>query len=212
MQSAHRTKAFTLIELLIVVAIIGILAAIAVPNFLNAQVRAKLAKVKSDLRSIAQAQDMYFLDTNTYPPESEDNIFTGRRSPSEAGLFFLTHPVAYMSSIPHDPFQDTAQARFEGTAAAYETGVASVWNDNKMRHIAFCIFSRGPDRIENGLYSAAPFAGPQRNNGRGNTYAVSNGLNSRGDIYWFGGDSKVVNSLGIDGRIYHGSFPPNFGG
>lgn len=47
--------AFTLIELLIVVAIIAILALIAVPNFLEAQIRSKVSRAKSDLRSIATA-------------------------------------------------------------------------------------------------------------------------------------------------------------
>jgi prepilin-type N-terminal cleavage/methylation domain-containing protein len=48
-------KAYTLIELLIVVAIIAILAAIAVPNFLEAQVRSKVARVKADMRTLATA-------------------------------------------------------------------------------------------------------------------------------------------------------------
>lgn len=202
-----RSLGFTLIELLIVVAIIGILAAIAVPNFLNAQIRAKVARVKSDIRSLAQAHEMYNLDNNTYPPESEDDIFAGRRARSEAGLLFLTHPVSYISSLPHDPFQDSAAIRFDGNEAAYETGVAI----RSKKNVAYNIFSRGPDMQENGLYSAQPFYGIQRNNGYGNTYHPTNGLISNGDIYWYGGDSSVVVFLKIDGKVYNGNYPPNFG-
>ncbi len=65
-------KGFTLIELLIVVAIIAILAAIAVPNFLEAQVRSKVSRVKSDQRSLATAIEAYFVDNNLYPAAARD--------------------------------------------------------------------------------------------------------------------------------------------
>ena len=57
----------TLIELLIVVAIIAILAAIAVPNFLEAMVRSKISRVKSDMRTIGLTIEAYIVDNNSYP-------------------------------------------------------------------------------------------------------------------------------------------------
>ena len=92
---------FTLIELLIVVAIIGILAAIAVPNFLNAQIRAKVARVISDMRSIAAAEEQYNIDNGQY-------TFDGSCGGDVGGEFHsyipLTTPVPYLSSIPEDHF------------------------------------------------------------------------------------------------------------
>lgn len=110
---ASRNPAFTLIELLIVVAIIAILAAIAVPNFLEAQTRAKVSRSVSDMRSLATAIESYYVDNNEYPP---GNIEVNNPSngtlvpeyalilPRVARLIPLTTPLSYISSIPLDPF------------------------------------------------------------------------------------------------------------
>src|SRR5512136_1798332 len=62
-----RQKGFTLIELLIVVAIIGIIAAIAIPNLLNAINRGRQKRTMSDMRSIGTALEAYSVDFNYYP-------------------------------------------------------------------------------------------------------------------------------------------------
>jgi type II secretion system protein G len=61
------TKGFTLIELLIVVAIIGIIAAIAIPNLMNAIDKSKQKRTMADLRTISTAVEAYATDTASYP-------------------------------------------------------------------------------------------------------------------------------------------------
>ena len=153
-------KGFTLIELLIVVAIIAILAAIAVPNFLEAQTRAKVSRVKNDLRSVATALESYFVDFNMYVPSatctdgdtvSEDSMptvnaslskdpaierltfATYREGVDDQLCFSLTTPISFMSSVPSDPFADT-----KGSAFSY-------WNAKDMGWI---MWSYGPNGDE----------------------------------------------------------------
>jgi type II secretion system protein G len=105
-------SAFTLIELLIVVAIIAILAAIAVPNFLEAQTRAKVGRVYADFRSLATALEAYRVDQSNYPPSHSPMENGEFIEPPERRLRPLTTPMAYMTKVPGpSPFQaptDTA--------------------------------------------------------------------------------------------------------
>lgn len=115
-----KQRGFTLIELLIVVAIIAILAAIAVPNFLEAQVRSKVSRAKSDIRSMATALEAYAVDNNHYPMDVTNpanpfaNCFTATSPPAPCGYFWyishiITTPVAYFTSNSLiDPFRSNA--------------------------------------------------------------------------------------------------------
>ena len=184
-------KAFTLIELLIVVAIIGILAAIAVPNFINAQVRANVARVKGDFKAISSAMEMYKLDNNTYPGDHDlDTAVFGKQT----GLFKLTAPMAYLSQVPADPFilklkkgqsfkgRDAVNGYSPDYFPAYEVG-SGADNQEPFRKQAYSILSYGPDNVVD-LFSHDDFPFGIKFH----PYSPSNGTTSRGDIEFRDGD------------------------
>jgi len=113
-----RDLSFTLIELLMVVAIISILSAIALPNFLEAQTRAKVARAKNDLRAIATALEAYHADNCAYPQAA--------LIPPPRRLRPLTMPIAYITTLPEDPFNLRRRWRFY-RYGAMPLDVASRW-------------------------------------------------------------------------------------
>jgi prepilin-type N-terminal cleavage/methylation domain-containing protein len=88
-----RHQGFTLIELMIVIAIIGVLAAIAVPNFRAARERANTRACYANQKTIAGAVEMYNLDKNT------------RRSDIGASFCATLVSGGYLQSVPNDPGQ-----------------------------------------------------------------------------------------------------------
>lgn len=129
-----RSVAFTLIELLITVSIITILAAIAVPNFLEAQTRAKVTRVKSDQRTLVTALESYATDYNAYP---QSNFV-----PRFQRFLPLTTPVSYLSTIPNDPFNppDAGSSGFRQTGD-YRYGAMPLTTASR-----FALASDGPDQ------------------------------------------------------------------
>ncbi|MDX9754642.1 MAG: prepilin-type N-terminal cleavage/methylation domain-containing protein [bacterium] len=172
-----RDAGFTLIELLIVVAIIGILAAIAVPNFMNAQIRAKIARVQADIKAQGTALEQYRLDNNNYPPS---NVAAPR-------LWRLTTPIAYMSNCPPDVFGDPLMA-YMGYYHYVERKSEEAWFRADWHSAQGDLHTTANIGLEipGGLYWHIRSVGPDKELDYGFPYAASNGLVSNGDIDIFG--------------------------
>lgn len=197
-----RSHAFTLIELLIVVAIIGILAAIAVPNFLNAKTRANVARVKADLRNVSTALESYFVDRQNYPNGRDGNDLL-------VGCPELSTPVAYLASVNlKDPFNNApdwtdhvtvyhyynTEAYLDNRSVTWGGRAGLNYNNGAAVAVAnaYLLFSEGPDQkwqfCEWFFVRNEPIVAKEPANQYGAfVWDASNGLASLGDIGWHGG-------------------------
>jgi prepilin-type N-terminal cleavage/methylation domain-containing protein len=196
MRRSKVRKAFTLIELLIVEAIIAILAMIAVPNFVEAHVRSKVSRAKSDMRTIATALEAYAADWNAYPPAMGNAMYFK--------LKVLSSPLAYVSNayLP-DPFPegDPSFVLTYRKCLSYlrrtPTGTCTQ-NDDPVDW--WNLSSNGPDLS----YTNVPGVGPSDALNRGDTarifefrYDPTNGTVSRGNINRPGGQPVGLGAVGF---------------
>ncbi len=206
-------KAFTLIELLIVVAIIAILAAIAVPNFLEAQTRSRVSRAMNDLRTISLAMESYYVDNGGYPPSRYQSwLLPG--SYVQIAKPHLTTPISYTSNIPIDIFRNLGGL----TETAYWIYAANYGHDpnggrlyQRYPYNAWMTWSIGPDLstniggyftypaiLENEKLGAQGKYGNDANSGnpiavsgaQGLRYDPTNGTISYGDLYRHEGEAK----------------------
>jgi prepilin-type N-terminal cleavage/methylation domain-containing protein len=188
---ALNKKGFTLIELLIVIAIILILIAIALPNFLAAQVRAKVARVSEDLRSVSIALEQYQIDWRKYPTMIVPG-FAGGIAPL-AGSDLKWWYVPDTLSTPAKYITDAnLQCPFGGNYARAGDFPDEIWKRYGYENIQELMDKSGPFPILANRYRpqaivwSGPWrlqcVGPDREWNPSVAYNPTNGLVTRGDI------------------------------
>ena len=120
----HKHGGFTLVEIMIVVAIIALLAAIAVPNFLRSRKRSQATQILEDLRIIDGAVDQYAIESRKSPGDSvgwddiQKYVKTGTRLYTSSGNDILGNPITLPTVDNQPKVSDTTFASLSDVAPA----------------------------------------------------------------------------------------------
>lgn len=120
-----KTCGFTLIEVMVVIVILAILAAIVVPRVMSRPEQARKVKVKTDILAIQNALDLYQLDNGFYPSE-EQGLVALVEKPSDDPVPSGWQPGGYLKSLPKDPWGNPYGYKNPG-----EHGLIDIWSRGK---------------------------------------------------------------------------------
>jgi len=110
---ARRTGGFTLIEIMVVVVIIGLLAAVIVPTVISKVDEARVAKAKQDIQSLETALTMFRLDNSKYPT-TEQGLTALITQPTDPSIKHWK-PGGYLQRVSKDPWGNDYQYVYPGT-------------------------------------------------------------------------------------------------
>jgi general secretion pathway protein G len=103
-----KAQGFTLIEVMVVVVILGILAAIIVPKIMSRPEQARIVKVKQDILAIQSALDLYKLDNGTYPT-TDQGLNALVKKPTSDPIPQNWKSDGYLQQLPMDPWGESYQ-------------------------------------------------------------------------------------------------------
>lgn len=150
---ARHNGAFTLLELLVVVGIIGILVGVATPQYVKFKTRAQVGQAQIALRALVQANMQLRLDNGAYlpNPNAGDRNLPGDGFLSMAAGDYtpLTSPIAYLSTIPPDPFTNLLFPDAEPNLRWH-------YGTDPLGQISFVFESVGPDGLPNYPFASYP--------------------------------------------------------